>query len=152
MSKSNNSKQLLYVLLVLATIAAIGLYLTKDASSKRENLTPYGVFKQKSNQEYQMTVYYFPSSKNAATALTFYFTEHGYPVQMQPATVIPALNASKKTPSHLFYHQEDFAKAMEIKKLIEKVLGYPVNAYRFREYLSDDSMMMVFTEARDTDS
>jgi len=149
MSKPNNSKQLLYVVLVLATIAAFVLYLIKDASSKRENMTPYGAFKQKSNQEYQMTVYYFPSSKNAASALTFYFTEHGYPVAMQPSTKIPALNASRKTPSHLFYHQEDFSKAMEIKKLIEKVLGYPVNAYRFREYLSDDSMMMVFTEARE---
>ena len=149
MSKPNNSKQLLYILLVLAVIAAIGLYLTKDASSKRANLTPYGVFKQKSNQEYQMTVYYFPSSKNAAAALTFYFTEHGYPVDMQPAAKIPALNGSRITPSHIFYHHEDFSKAMEIKQLIEKVLGYPVNAYRFREYLSDDSMMMVFTEARE---
>ena len=101
---------------------------------------------EKSNQAYKITVYYFPAKKSEAKALTFFFKEHGYNVDMQTASTIPALKGSKNSPSHIFYNHGDFDKAMTIKRLIDEVIGYPVNAYQFQDPQTDPSMMMVFTE------
>ena len=101
---------------------------------------------EKSNQAYKITVYYFPAKKSEAQALTFFFKEHSYNVDMQTASTISALKGSKNSPSHIFYNHGDFDKAMSIKRLIEDVIGLPVNAYQFQEPQTDPSMMMVFTE------
>jgi len=101
---------------------------------------------EKSNQAYKITVYYFPAKKSEAQALTFFFKEHGYNVDMQTASTVPALKGSRNSPSHIFYNHGDFNKAMGIKRLIDDVIGYPVNAYQFQDPQTDPSMMMVFTE------
>ncbi len=101
---------------------------------------------EKSNSAYKITVYYFPAKKSEAKALTFFFKEHGYNVDMQTASTIPALKGSRNSPSHIFYNHGDFDKAMSIKRLIDDVIGYPVNAYQFQDPQTDPSMMMVFTE------
>jgi hypothetical protein len=67
---------------------------------------------------------------------------------MQTASTIPALKGSKNSPSHIFYNHGQFDTAMKIKRLIEDVIGYPVNAYQFQEPQTDPSMMMVFTEKK----
>jgi len=104
------------------------------------------VLGEQSNQAYKITVYYFPAKKSAAQALTFFFKEHGYNVDMQTASTVPALQGSRNSPSHIFYNHGDFNKAMSIKRLIDDVIGSPVNAYQFQDPQTDPSMMMVFTE------
>jgi len=96
---------------------------------------------------YQIAIYYFPSRLHAAEALNFYFSQQGYLVNMIPAATNDALHASRSAPSHLFFNHDEFMQAMGIKDSVEKVLGYPVNAYKFPISQSAPSMMMVFTEA-----
>lgn len=147
MSESNSKSK--PILIVLATLIIIGLVfflLNKEqmfATDIGGNKVELGAT---SNQNYQIVVYYFPEKKAEAKALAYYFKEHDYNISMQPAASEPALKGSKNSPSHLFFNRSDINTAMQIKSLIEEVIGKPVNAYRFHEYQTDPAMMMVFTE------
>jgi len=98
------------------------------------------------DKKFEIAVYYFPERENDAKALTFYFNEHGYTVSMLAANSIEALEASRTSPSYIYFNQAQFKQAMAIKQKIEKVIGYPVNAYRYQDEQTSPAMMMVFTE------
>ncbi len=138
-------------LIMVSLISLIGVIVALNSASlfkqeqQEERATRVNIG-DKANQAYTITVYYFPPKKAAAKALTFFFKEHGYNVDMQLATTVDALKGSEKSPSHIFFNRSEMERAMKIKKLIEEVIGYPVNAYRFHEEQTDPSMMMVFTE------
>jgi hypothetical protein len=99
-----------------------------------------------SESPYQISVYYFPTRKSAAQALAYYFSEQGYLVETKAASTLKSLKSAKFSPSHIFYNHEDMIQAMGIKKKIEKIVGYPVNAYKFHVSQSSPSMMIVFTD------
>ena len=101
---------------------------------------------EKANINYKMTVYYFPEKKSEADALGYFFKQQGYSVDVQKASTVAALAGSENSPSHIFYNRSEIDKAMKIKRMIEKLLGHAVNAYRFHEEQHDPSMMLVFTE------
>jgi len=98
------------------------------------------------DKNFEIAVYYFPGRENDAKALTFYFNEHGYSVSMLAASSIEALEASRTSPSYIYFNQAQFKQAMQIKQKIEQVIGYPVNAYRYQDVQTSPAMMMVFTE------
>ena len=135
-------------LIIVSLVALVGVIVTLNSGSlfKEESKASKVSLGDQANQAYKITVYYFPPKKDAAKALTFFFKEHGYNVDMQLAMSVDALKGSEKSPSHIFFNRSEMDKAMKIKKLIEEVIGYPVNAYRFHEEQTDPSMMMVFTE------
>lgn len=135
-------------LIVVSLISLIGVIVALNSASlfKSETQVSKVNLGDQANKAYKITVYYFPPKKDAAKALTFFFKEHGYNVDMQLAMSVDALKGSENSPSHIFFNRSEMDKAMKIKKLIEEVIGYPVNAYRFHEEQADPSMMMVFTE------
>lgn len=136
--------------IIISLIVLIGIFLVLNNSSFLQKKTEPAATKveigKETNKQFNITVYYFSSKKSAAQALTYYFKERGYNVDMQLATSVDALKGSEKSPSHIFFNRSEIDKAMGIKQLIEEVIGFPVNAYRFHEEQSDPSMMMVFTE------
>ncbi|NQZ32798.1 MAG: hypothetical protein HRU06_16140 [Oceanospirillaceae bacterium] len=99
-----------------------------------------------SDAPYKINVYYFPSKKRAATALTYYFTQQGYLIEMLPAAELDGLNVFRYSSNRIFFNHDDFATAMEIKEVTQRILGYPLNAYRFKVTQATHSMMIVFTE------
>lgn len=137
-------------LIIVSLVVLIGIILvlnnTKMFEDKQEIVATKVEIGSAANKDFHMTVYYFEAKKPEAQALTYYFKERGYSVDMQLATSLEALKGSEKSPSHIFFNRSEIDKAMGIKKLIEEVIGYPVNAYRFHEEQTDPSMMMVFTE------
>jgi hypothetical protein len=110
------------------------------------NTVPTTNVQKKVGNNFEIAVYYFPERENDAKALTFYFNEHGYSVTMLPASNIEELEASRTSPSYIYFNQAQFKQAMGIKQKIEKVIGYPVNAYRYQNAQTSPAMMMVFTE------
>ena len=96
---------------------------------------------------YQINIYYFPSRKNSAKALTGYFHQQGYLVKTLAASELENSQATKYSPSHLFFNKEDFGQVMGIKSKIEQVMGYPISAYKFGVSQSIPSMIIVFTNA-----
>lgn len=98
------------------------------------------------NSSYQINVYYFPSRKRAATALTYYFSQQGFPINMQPAESLDGLDAFRHSTNRIFFNHDQFATAMEIKDKTQRILGYPLNAYRYKVTQNSHSMMIVFTE------
>lgn len=107
---------------------------------------PFENFKQAKDPK-NITIYYYPSRKLAAKALTYYFTQKKYKVKMFPASSLERLKSAENAPSYVFFNQEQFSQAMAIKSEVEKVLKAPVNAYRFKAFQEDPAIMMVFTEA-----
>lgn len=99
-----------------------------------------------SDAGYKISVFYFPSRENAAKAVTYYFTQQGLLIEMLPAQSLEGLDAFRYSANRMFFNTEELSKAMSIKKSIETVLGYPLNAYRFQVSQSSPSMMIVFTE------
>lgn len=144
--KKEVSSQFWIVISGLMFLIIVFFSLNKSLLFPEKEIAANVVLGEKGNQAYQIIVYYFPAKKSEAQALTFFFKEHGYNVAMQTASTIPALKGSKNSPSHIFYNHGQFDTAMKIKRLIEEVIGYPVNAYQFQEPQTDPSMMMVFTE------
>jgi hypothetical protein len=57
----------------------------KSAAPEPQHQTNAVILGDASNKNYQTIVYYFPKKKAEALALTFYFKEHGYNVDMQSA-------------------------------------------------------------------
>ena len=129
------------VAIILLSIAGNWDYILK-LNLKSKSFVSIG----QTENPYQINIYYFPSRQHAAEALTFYFGQQGYLVNMIPASTNEALRASRSTPSHIFFNHDEFMQAMGIKSSIEKVLGFPVNAYKFPISQSAPSMMMVFTD------
>lgn len=144
--KKSDSKSVWVIVVSLVAVIGIIVALNADMLFKEEQLETKVELGEQANRDYKITVYYFPTKKDAAQALTYYFKEHGYNVDMQLAQSVEALKGSEKSPSHIFFNRSEIDKAMKIKKLIEEVIGYPVNSYRFHEEQQDPSMMMVFTE------
>lgn len=142
---SNQSKSIWVIFIGLAFIVWVMISMLdkpeyKDQSSSRV------VLGEAANKNYFISVYYFPNRKSEAQALSYFFKEHGYSVNLQTAASEPALKGSRNSPSHIFFNRGELSKAMQIKSLIEGVIGYPVNAYRFHNEQTDPSMMMVFTD------
>jgi len=98
---------------------------------------------------YQINIYYFPSRKNSAFALTEYFNQQGYLVKTLTASKLENSEATRYSPTHFFFNREDFAQAMRIKSAMEQVLGYPISAYKFGVSQSVPSMIIVFTQAEE---
>ncbi len=146
---SSLSTRSIYILIAIisltAFIGAIFWLVKSPMINGPETGTPVQIG-EKNNKEYQIAIYYFPSKKNDADALGYFFKQHGYSIAVHKAATIPALKSSKNTPNHIFFNRSEFDKAMKIKAMIEKVLGHTVNAYRFHEQQQNPSMMMVFTE------
>lgn len=94
---------------------------------------------------YKIAVYYFPGKKSEAKALSYYFQQKKYLVDLLPAENIASLQHKRYSPSHLFFKQEELAQAMSVKSDIGTIIGHPINAYRFSEPPSDVSMIVVFT-------
>ncbi|NRA20826.1 MAG: hypothetical protein HRU05_10145 [Oceanospirillaceae bacterium] len=144
--QGSNSKQLWLVLAVfVAVISGVFLLTQQDSLLVNKQATPV-VLGDSANKNYQIIIYYFPEKEHEAEALTYIFQEQGYNIAMEKAESVPALNGTKRSPSHIFFNRSDMDKAMKIKLLIEEVIGKSVNAYRFQEPQTDPSMMMVFTE------
>ncbi len=131
---------IILVALILLFAAINWKYIIKTDSKAFEN------FNQAADPQ-NITIYYYPSRKLAAKALSYYFTEQDYKVKILPASSLERLKSSKKAPSYVFFNQEQFPQAMAIKSEVERVLKSPVNAYRFRTFQDDPAIMMVFTEA-----
>ena len=66
---------------------------------------------------------------------------------MQPAATQASLKTSKFLPSHIFYDHYEFGKAMAIKQSIEAEIGYPVNAYKFKDSIHSGTMTVVLSAA-----
>jgi len=94
---------------------------------------------------YKIAVYYFPGKKNAASALSYYFQQKKYLVELLPAIGVAALEYKRYSPSHIFFKAEELAQAMSVKSEIEAIVGYPVSAYRFSDVPDNVSMIVVFT-------
>lgn len=94
---------------------------------------------------YKISVYYFKGQEGAAQGLSFYFKQQGYLVDLLPAEGVKRLEYKRNSPSHIFFKTEELAQAMDVKKNIEKIVGHPVNAYRFAASHEKISMMVVFT-------
>ncbi|MEH6445047.1 MAG: hypothetical protein V7784_14215 [Oceanospirillaceae bacterium] len=94
---------------------------------------------------YKIAVYYFPGQKNAAQGLSYYFKQKNYLVDLLPADNVEKLQYKRYSPSHIFFKNEELAQAMSVKSDIEKIIGHPVNAYRFVMTEDKVSMMVVFT-------
>ncbi|MFT5708138.1 MAG: hypothetical protein ACI9ES_002440 [Oceanospirillaceae bacterium] len=144
--EKESSNQFWVVIICLVFLILVIFSVNKSLFFPEKEVASNIVLGEKSNQAYKITVYYFPAKKSEAKALTFFFKEHGYNVDMQIAATIPALKGSKNSPSHIFFNHGDLDKAMKIKSLIEQVIGHSVNAYQFHEPQTNPSMMMVFTE------
>jgi hypothetical protein len=95
---------------------------------------------------YKIVVYYFPSQKNAAKALGYYFEQKNYLVDLLPAEGVAELQHKRYSANHIFFKNEELAQAMSVKNEIETIIGLPVSAYRFSEPPSNLSMMVVFTK------
>ncbi len=143
-----NSKQIKISSIVIAVLVALIVIfaMLNWKSSISIDSKPFENFKQAQAPK-NITIYYYPSRKRAADALTYYFAELDYKVVMYPASKLERLKASKNAPSYVFFNQEQFSQAMAIKSKVEKVLNAPVNAYRFKSYQEDPAIMMVFTDA-----
>ncbi|MEH6443921.1 MAG: hypothetical protein V7784_08485 [Oceanospirillaceae bacterium] len=144
--KKESSSQFWVAIIGLVVLILVIFSVNKSLLFPEKEVASSVVLGDKTNQAYKISVYYFPAKKSEAQALTFFFKEHGYNVDMQTAATIPALEGSKNSPSHIFFNHGDLDKAMKIKSLIEEVIGHPVNAYQFHEPQINPSMMMVFTE------
>jgi hypothetical protein len=94
---------------------------------------------------YKIAVYYFPSQRNAAKALSYYFEQKNYIVDLLPAVGVEELQHKRYSPNHIFFKNEELAQAMSVKSEIETIIGLPVSAYRFSEPPSNLSMIVVFT-------
>lgn len=99
-----------------------------------------------SKAAYQIAVYYFPTKKTAAKALSTYLKSEGYFVIIYPASKLDTLEHVGSNPSYLFFNHDEIAQAMEIKGLVERIMGYPVNAYRNTNTVSAPSLRLILTE------
>jgi len=133
------------VIAILLILISTGLLLNWN-NLFRPALTPQTFIKSGSSLlPYKIAVYYFPGQKNAARALSYYFEQKNYLVDLLPAKGIAKLQHKKYSPSHIFFKQEEMAQAMSVKSEIGSIIGHPINAYRFSEPPSDVSMIVVFT-------
>lgn len=142
---SNQSKSLWVMFVSLAFVLGM-MILVIDKPTYKNQKSSRVVLGEAANKNYFISVYYFPNRKLEAQALSYFFKEHGYNVDLHTAASEPALKGSRNSPSHIFFNRGELSKAMQIKSLIEDVVGYPVNAYRFHNSQTDPSMMMVFTD------
>ena len=98
-------------------------------------------------EPFQITVYYFPTRKETAYALSNFLTKQAYLVNLQPASSYPPLEKERNTPSYIYFNKDDFTKVMEIKGMMEKNLGHTVNAYKYDQPMSLPlTMTLVLTE------
>jgi hypothetical protein len=98
-------------------------------------------------EPFQITIYYFPTRKESAYALTNLLTRQGYWVNLQPASTYALLEKERNTPSYFFFNKGEFNKAMEVRGIIEKNLGHMVNAFKSDKIMTTLSMRLVITEA-----
>jgi hypothetical protein len=131
---------------IVSAILIVLILLVTLISWMQDNKTVEVTSTEQAESAFEIAVYYFPSRINDAKALTFYFNEHGHSVKMHRASSIEELEASRTSPSYIYFNQAQFKQAMGIKQTIEKVIGYPVNAYRYQNAQVSPAMMMVFTE------
>lgn len=99
-----------------------------------------------SGSPYKITVYYFPTQKSEAEGLVYYLSQKKYLVDMEPASKLKEIKSSRYSLSYLFYNHDDLALVMPIKKIIEKIVSHPINAYKFSVSQSSPSMMIILTE------
>jgi len=141
--KKTNGFYLLIAILLL--LISAGLLLNWN-NLYRPTLVPQSYIKAgNSLLPYKIAVYYFPGQKNAARALSYYFEQKSYLVDLLPAKGVAELQHKRYSPSHLFFKQEELGQAMAVKSDIGAIIGHPINAYRFSEAPSDVSMIVVFT-------
>jgi len=145
-TKKSESKQIWIVIIALFCVLLAVLFLTTDILTKEEQAPSQVVLADKANNNFQITIHYFPNKKSDAQALSYILKEYGYSVAVETAASLPALKGSEKSPSHIFFNRSEIQRAMKIKGLIEGVVGTAVNAYRFHEPQADPSMLMVFTD------
>ncbi len=145
-NNKNISNQIWLVIAGILAFIAVIYWLNTGVVAPQDKIVSNIELGEVANKDYLITVFYFPSKKLQASALTYYFKQHGYHVDMKKASTVPALTGSKNSPSHIFFNRSEVGKAMKIKSLIEEVIGSSVNAYRFHEEQKNPSMMMVFTE------
>jgi len=146
-TKKSESKQIWIVIVALFCVLFAVLFLTTDVFTKEEKVSSHVVLADEANNDFQITIHYFPNKKSDAQALSYILKEYGYSVAVAKAASLPALKGSEKSPSHIFFNRSEIQRAMKIKALIEGVVGSAVNAYRFHEPQTDPSMLMVFTDA-----
>ena len=130
--------------IVLCSISCF--FLTTDVFTKEEQATSHIVLADEVNNNFQITIHYFPNKKSDAQTLSSILKEYGYSVAVAAAASLPALKGSEKSPSHIFFNRSEIQRAMKLKALIEGAVGSSVNAYRFHEPQTDPSMLIVFTD------
>ena len=135
---------LCFILLVII----IAIVSTRGQSFRDETTTTTSLLDQSQIQQpFQVKLYYFPARKKTASALTSYLSDQGYQVTMLAAATETSLQSAKSLPSHIFYDHYEFGKAMAIKKSIEAEIGYPVNAYKFKDSIHSGTMTIVLSAA-----
>ena len=141
-------RQLVMALLCFILLVIIIAIVSTRGQSFRDETTSTNLLEQNQIQQpFQVKLYYFPARKKTASALTSYLSDQGYQVTMQPAATLISLQSSKSLPSHIFYDHYEFGKAMAIKKSIEAEIGYPVNAYKFKDSIHSGTMTIVLSAA-----
>jgi hypothetical protein len=101
-----------------------------------------------SKSPYRIFIYYFPSQEHKAQALTYYLSEQKYFVEMFPAESLKETKLSRNEISHIFYNHDELIQAIGIKKSIESIFNYPINAYKFSVSQSSPSMMIILTDKK----
>lgn len=101
----------------------------------------------KAENPFQINIFYFPKRQKTAAAVSRYLTSQGHLVNTIKASKRKNSRANKYLPSHFFFNKHEFGQAMEIKSMMEKKLGHPMSAYKFKVSQNIPSMIIIFTEA-----
>ncbi|EPJ49332.1 MAG: hypothetical protein OFPI_25380 [Osedax symbiont Rs2] len=145
--KQQKTNKAIILLCVILSVAAIAIISTRGQSFKDATTSTNLLEQSQIQQPFQVMLYYFPARKETASALTSYLSAQGYQVTMLPAATETSLQSSKSLPSHIFYDHYEFGKAMAIKQSIEKEIGLPMNAYKFKDSIHSGTMTIVLSAA-----
>jgi len=143
--KQANSNKVIILLCLVLSVIAIAIISTRGQSFKDATTTTNLLEQSKIQQPFQVKLYYFPARKETASALTSHLSAQGYQVTMLPAATETSLQSAKSLPSHIFYDHYEFGKAMAIKQSIEAEIGFPVNAYKFKDSIHSGTMTIVLS-------
>ncbi|MCJ8299603.1 MAG: hypothetical protein MJK13_11805 [Pseudomonadales bacterium] len=145
--KQTTRNRVLGLLCFILLVIIIAIVSTRGKSFQDSNNSTNLLTLGQIQQPFQIKLYYFPSRQKTASALTSYLSDQGYQVTMLPAATQASLKTSKFFPSHIFYDHYEFGKAMAIKQSIEAEIGYPVNAYKFKDSIHSGTMTIVLSAA-----
>ncbi|MGB1236670.1 MAG: hypothetical protein ACPG4U_00590 [Pseudomonadales bacterium] len=98
--------------------------------------------------DYTIRIYYFPAREAAANAMAEYFSNEQYRIEILPALNEPTLQDKRYGTSYLYFNNADVNQALQIKRKLEQVVGFPINGYRRSEPIVNPSMMFVLTDKR----